>query len=222
MFVCLPVWLKECVLLTVFVCVLRRDGTQEDEEFICALVAIFRDSTQELQFCLQSGAVSKHQADAHRARHRALTAKVLEFLIARQQRERSPSFSRSAILSQLRKRLESPEDVLALNELNSRLQNSAEALLGELKEEEASPPTCASQALRPVAAGRTTEICFTARAVKRPRLTPHPRAGPDAVAAAGGAVEALLAEEESTLSESEEGVFSSTDEEGQEHDSDTD
>ena len=129
MFVCLPVWLKECVLLTVFVCVLRRDGTQEDEKFICALVAIFRDGTQELQFCLQSGAVSKHQADAHRARHRALTAKVLEFLIARQRRERSPSFSRSAILSQLRKRLESPEDVLALNELNSRLQNSAEALL---------------------------------------------------------------------------------------------
>ena len=94
-------------------------------------------------------------------------------------------------------------------------------LLGELKEEEASPPTCAAQALRPVAAGRTTEICFTARAVKRPRLTPHPRAGPDAVVAAGGAVEALLVEEESTLSE-EEGVFSSTDEEGQEHDSDTD
>ena len=72
MFVCLPVWLKECVLLTVFVCVLRRDGTQEDENFICALVAAFRDGTQELQFCLQSGAVSKHQADAHRARHRAL------------------------------------------------------------------------------------------------------------------------------------------------------
>ena len=94
--------------------------------------------------------------------------------------------------------------------------------MGELKEEEASPPTCASQALRPVAAaGRTTEICFTARAVKRPRLTPHPRAGPDAVAAAGGAVEALLAEEESSQSE-EEGVFSSTDEEGQTNDSDAD
>ena len=141
MFVWVLVWLTKCVLSTVFVCVLRRDGTQEDEKFICALVAIFRDGTQELQFCLQSGAVSKHQADAHRARHRALTAKVLEFLIARQQRERSPSFSRSAILSQLRKRLESPEDVLALNDLNSRLQSSVEALLGELKEEEALPPT---------------------------------------------------------------------------------
>ena len=121
MFVWVPVWLTKCVLSTVFVCVLRRDGTQEDEQYICALLALFRDGAQELQFCLQSGAVSKHQADAHRARHRALTAKILEFLIARQQRERSPSFSRSAVLGQLRKRLESPEDVLALNALNSRL-----------------------------------------------------------------------------------------------------
>ena len=179
------------------------------------------DGTHQTQLFLQSGVVSQHNADAFRARHRALTNSVLEFLTSRQRFERSAAFSRASVLKKLRGLSESTEELLEHHLRANRYYSSAEALFGPTKEEAPEPSCCAAQALRTAPSGRPTEICFTARAVKRPRLTPHPRAGPDAVAAAGGAVEALLAEEESSQFE-EEGVFSSTDEEGQTNDTDAD
>ena len=204
------------------VCVLAAaPDTQEEEQFICELIAQLGDGTHQTQLFLQSGVVSQSNADAFRARHRALTNSVLEFLTSRQRFERSAAFSRASVLKKLRGLSESTEELLEHHLRANRYYSSAEALFGPTKEEAPEPSCCAAQALRTAPSGRPTEICFTARAVKRPRLTPHPRAGPDAVAAAGGAVEALLAEEESSQSE-EEGVFSSTDEEGQTNDSDAD
>ena len=92
-----------------------------------------------------------------------------------------------------------------------------------LKEEE----SCSACASRAAAAENTRPeaACYAARAVKRPCLapTPHPRAGPDAVVAAGGAYPCPVQEliDEQTEEEEVTGqVFSSEEEE--ESSSDTD
>ena len=87
--------------------------------------------------------------------------------------------------------------------------------------------TCTAQAAR--ACPRPEVSCHSARAVKRFRLTPHPRAGPDACAAAGGSVQAVIDEETPRIDEegeilavAEGQVFSSTDEEGSDLESESD
>ena len=200
--------------------------TQEEaqEQAFLAVIAQLWDSAESLEQALLSGAVTRWQADALRGQHRATTQRLLELLVSRQLFERSAGFSRSGFQRSLRASLESPAAISAAADRATRLTQCCEALLNApLKQEE----TCSACAYRAAAGedNRSTAACFTARAVKRPRLapTPHPRAGPDAVVAAGGidpAVQQLL--DEQTDEEVTGGaVFSSTEEE-EESSSDTD
>ena len=197
--------------------------TQEEaqEQAFLAVVAQLRDSAESLEQALLSGTVTRWQADALRGHHRATTQRLLELLVSRQLFERSPGFSRSGFQRSLRASLESPAAISAAADRATRLTQCCEALLNApLKQEE----TCSACAYRAAAGedNRSTAACFTARAVKRPRLapTPHPRAGQDAVVAAGGtcpAVQQLL--DEQTDEEVTGAVFSSEEEESS---SDTD
>ena len=207
-------------------CVLcRRTQAAREEAQFCRVLARVSDEARELESALQSGHVSRAQADALRGRHRATTRLLLEILVSRQQFERSAGFSRSGWQNSLRALAVDPEQVLQISSRASRFQQGVEALLpNTLKVEE----PCHAQAAR--ACPRPEVSCYTARAVKRFRLTPHPRAGPDAVTAAGGSVQAVIDEETPRLDDEEgeilavaEGqVFSSTDEEGSDLESETD
>ena len=214
-----------CVSVSVRCCSGKPAHTQEEaqEQAFLAVVAQLRDSAESLEQALLSGTVTRWQADALRGHHRATTQRLLELLVSRQLFERSPGFSRSGFQRSLRASLESPAAISAAADRATRLTQCCEALLNApLKQEE----TCSACAYRAAAGedNRSTAACFTARAVKRPRLapTPHPRAGPDAVVAAGGvdpAVQQLL--DEQTDEEVTGAVFSSTEEE-EESSSDTD
>ena len=187
----------------------RTPHTQEaaQEAAFLQILAQVRDSARETERALLSGHINRHQADVLRGRYRATTRALLEALLQRQQFERSDDFRRSAFHRALQEKLTDTNAVISASDRANRLSQGCEALFDldrPLKEEE----PCAICARRAHEHAARPEVSlYTARAVKRPRLTPHPRAGPDACAAAG-AVQALI---DDTADEG--GVFSSTEEE---------
>ena len=209
-------------------CVLcRRTQAALEDAQICRVLARVSDEARELERALLAGHVSRAQADALRGGHRATTRLLLEILVSRQQFERSAGFSRSGWQNSLRALAVDPEQVLQSSSRADRFRQGVEALLPALIKVEVEEP-CHAQAAR--ACPRPEVSCYTARAVKRFRLTPHPRAGPEAVGAAGGSVQAVIDEETPRLDDEEgeilavaEGqVYSSTDEEGSDLESETD
>ena len=185
-----------------------------------AQAASLRDQLQYLTGTAASGTVKREECDRLRDEHRATTRTLLLAVLRRKAFERSKGFSRNECHRQLRRTAVSEPELIRLSDAADRLDRGYEALSGQGVKREAT--CCAAQsARRPVVACNTLQL---QAAPKRRRIypTPHPRAGKEAVAAAGGsqsAMQALIDEETPrSLSEEEQetvegAVFSSDEEE---------
>ena len=159
------------------------------------------DLSDQLQ---SSQTVTQADADRNRSRYRTITSQILRWLIARQEFERSSQFRRNTVLADLRRQQKSASYVFSQNQHACGLDELTGAYVGPIKRPEAAACTLSAVHRR------------SADPRKRRRVTPHPRAGTEAVAAAGGTVEALLAEADSEGEESDcpQGArYSSTEEE---------
>ena len=183
-----------------------------------AQTAALRDQAQQIADVLEAGTVTKKQNDDLRAKYKACTRALSLIVIRRRQFERSPDFVRYETLRRLRNA--EPDQVLAAVDVADRLTEGVNHLIGKPVKREA--PTCGAQALRRPLAACNTLLHSAAPDAKRRRYTPtpHPRAGAEAVRAAGGAVQALIdapTPRGSSSDESDvegEAVFSSDEEAG--------
>ena len=190
--------------------------TQADLEFLAGQIARLVTQAQRLNAQLLNRTLSRKEADALRAHYRETTAQLAAAAVRRQEYQQSSAFQRYEAL-RLLKGLPAAV-ILELNDATDRLTDGCDALFGKgIKREAESPPTCRAQAVR-----RPLAACNTILRVKRVKYTPtpHPRAGPEAVRAAGGdPIQALLDEPtddpDSSEEEAEGEAIYSSEEEGQ-------
>ena len=190
-------------------------GPQEEEDLLSARIASLRDLQQRLSAALERGEVSKEDNDKARDSYKETTRELLKAVLRRQAFQRSAGFARYESLRRLRVVAADGAEVLAAADAADRLADIHDALAHvKVKREE---QCCAQQALRRPLAACNTLVHADRPEKKRRRLTPHPRAGKAAVAAAGGAVQALLDEptprcdEEEEITAHGEPVYSSDD-----------
>ena len=198
-----------------FVCA----STQKELEFLAGQITRLADQAVRLNAQLLAGTLSRAETDLLRAHFRETTEQWTAATVRRQQFQATPAFRRCEALRLLRGT--PPAAILELNGSVDRLIDGAAALVGgKSQKREALSPTCRAQAHH-----RPQVACNTLLRVKRRKLvpTPHPRAGPEAVrAAGGGAVQALIdgptGDTDSSEDEDTEGeaVYSSEEEDGQE------